>query len=430
MADAPEAAACAYSEKKDVPGSLPMEIDQHPYLEPFSLQTYCRCAPETEKVTCAAKGCKKTFHSLCCTTVSFSYGLRDLPKKLLCPEHHKDLLNRHIRQQIQLKFMNIEREKFLAAKKEEAKSDGKDAQLGGVNIRIIGLVGDMKMEGLQSSIPVTEGGFAQRNVSSRQASPIEKLIKENGYNALAGNLALVEIPYSDDEIAELKKAKLLPKDFTAPQPLVELVPANCKEGGWLFKFSDEALRMDDRRFAIIDGNNRVCALIRLLAEDPNFLQHTSLNAYLVDVNIHNSLQVQLASMKCNSLSHSSIADTPADRIQQYQGVIKFYRKMHPDFDEKKRGALTSICRWVQQNAEVLCDLLPADQKLADQGWPGVQIWDAGGPHPPRPQSATEFRQGTTDPLHPQTIRSTSDDTRKGKGARPPLHENGNGVEHP
>ena len=110
----------------------------------------------------------------------------------------------------------------------------------------------------------------------------------------------------------------------------------------MFKFSDEALHMNDRRFAIIDGNNRVVALIRLLAEDPKFLQNTSFNAYLVDVNIHNSLQVQLASMKCNNLSHANIADTPADRIQQYQGVIKFYKKLHPDFDEKKRGALTIL----------------------------------------------------------------------------------------
>ena len=91
----------------------------------------------------------------------------------------------------------------------------------------------MKMEGLQSSIPVTEGGFAQRNVSSKQASPIEQLIRENGYNTLAGNLALVEIPYSNDEINELKEAKLLPDDFTAPTPLVRLAPPGSKNGSWM-----------------------------------------------------------------------------------------------------------------------------------------------------------------------------------------------------
>ena len=356
MAAAPEAeaAACAYSEKMEA------------RLAASRLQTYCRCAPEDETVTCSTRGCDKTFHPLCYRTVSFSYGLRVLPKKPMCPQHYKALLDQHKRQEILLKFMNIERDKFIEAKKEEAKKEGHDAtQLGGVKVRILGLIGDFQMEGLQSSIPVTDGGFAQRNVSSKQASPIEKLIKENGWNALAGNLALVEIPYSDDEIEELKKFKLLPKDFTAPKPLVELAPKDNKAAGWLFKFSQEGLRMGDRRFAIIDGNNRIVALVRIQGENPDFLKRDSLNAYLVDVNIHNGLQVQLASMKCNSLSHSNIADTSGDRIQQYQGVIKFYRKMFPDFDEKKRGALTNVCRWVQKNAETLTDLLPADQRLPE-----------------------------------------------------------------
>jgi hypothetical protein len=369
MAAAPEAeaAACAYSAKKDVIGSLSGSVEAGPAHS--RLQTYCRGAPGDETVTCSTRGCGKTFHALCYRTVSFSYGLRVpdvLAKKPMCPEHYKELLDQHKRQEILLKYMNIERDKFIEAKKEEAKREGPDnLQLGGSKVRILGIIGGFQMERLQSSIPVTDGGFAQRNVSSKHASPIEKLIKENNWNALAGNLAVVEIPYSDDELNELKRIKLLPKDFTAPKRLVELAPKDDQQAGWLFEFSQEGLRMGDRRFALIDGNNRIVALVRLLGEKPDFLKGYSLHAFLVDVNIHNSLQVQLASMKCNNLSHSNIGDTSGDRLQQYQGVIKFYRKMFPNFDEKKRGALSNVCRWVQNNADSLTDLLPADQRLPE-----------------------------------------------------------------
>ena len=84
------------------------------------------------------------------------------------------------------------------------------------------------------------------------------------------------------------------------------------------QFKKPEYQMHLRRFAIMDGNNRIIALVRITAEDPDFLKNTALNAYLVDLNIHDGLVVQLASMRCNKLSHAFIEDTPGDPIFQFQ----------------------------------------------------------------------------------------------------------------
>ena len=56
------------------------------------------------------------------------------------------------------------------------------------------------------------------------------------------------------------------------------------------------------------------------------MENTALDAYLVDLNIHDGLAVQLASMRCNTLSHSFIEDTPGDKIFQFQCVIDIFKK--------------------------------------------------------------------------------------------------------
>ena len=121
--------------------------------------------------------------------------------------------------------------------------------------------------------------------------------------------------------------------------------------------------MKDRRFAIIDGNNRVIAIVRILAEDVEFLKNTPLNAYLVDLPIHDGLAVQLASMKCNRLSHQNIDDTIGDVIQQYQNVVRVYEKLHPESTKKKaKEKISTIVNWIMTNVSELTPLLP----------PGVQ----------------------------------------------------------
>ena len=117
---------------------------------------------------------------------------------------------------------------------------------------------------------MNEGGFAQRNVASQQASQVEQLMRKNSYDILAGNLAVVEIPYTDAEIKELQDAKLLSKDFVAPKRLVDFEEAkDVEDGSWMISFKDPTYQMNLRRFAIIDGNNRIIALVRITAEDPS-----------------------------------------------------------------------------------------------------------------------------------------------------------------
>ena len=77
------------------------------------------------------------------------------------------------------------------------------------------------------------------------------------------------------------------------------------------------------RFAIVDGNNRVMALVKLTSEfkgtATTFPQ--TLTCWLVDVEINDPLAVQIASMKCNALGHETIADSFFDIILQFQTIL-------------------------------------------------------------------------------------------------------------
>lgn len=334
--------------KSDEPGSeyVPLEVScayakvkAGAQDDSLPLQTFCTCTHAVQPPwrPCKHEGCANKFHDLCCATTSFSYGLRDTlldSETMFCPEHHKELQTQHLKQQIQIKFMTIERKEYLA-KKQQEKTDGTDS-LEKVPMQVLGVIADVDLATLCGSIPVSEGGFAQRNVASQHASSIEQSIRQDGYMLLAGNLALAELPYSEGEIDELQKHKLLPEDFIPLQPLREL-KMETRTGAWLLDFRDPVLRMRDRRFAIIDGNNRVIAIVRISAGDAAFLKNTPLNAYLVDLPIHDGLAVQLASMKCNRLSHQNIEDTIGDTIQQYKNVIGVFEKLHPPPHKKKRA---------------------------------------------------------------------------------------------
>ena len=106
------------------------------------------------------------------------------------------------------------------------------------------LICDMSMNNLLTSTPVNEGGFAQRNVASQQASQVEQLMSEKSYDILAGNLAVVEIPYTEVEIKELQDAKLLPKDFVAPKRVVDFDEAKgVKDGSWMIQFKEQKYQM-------------------------------------------------------------------------------------------------------------------------------------------------------------------------------------------
>jgi hypothetical protein len=287
--------------------------------------------------------------------------------EMLCPEHNEKMKKAHEKEQIMLKHLTLQRIKHLDKLAAAAESQGEDeAQaLNQTKLRVLGLISNLQLQCVCSSVPVNEGGFAQRNVASQQASQVEQLMRENSYDILAGNLAVVEIPYTDDEVGALIDAKLLSDDFVPPKPLALFDEGkDKKDGSWMINFEDEKYQMNLRRFAIIDGNNRIIALVRITAEIPDFLENTSLNAYLVDLNIHDGLAVQLASMRCNKLSHSFIEDTPGDKIFQFQCVIDVFKKTLPK--PKKKGAaepklvVTAVCKWIEKNAKDLVDLLPKE----------------------------------------------------------------------
>ena len=351
--------------------------------DPFPLRTHCIWTekPSVESIVqgytppwkvCSKQGCKAMFHAPCCATTSVSHGLTGVTydsNKMFCPEHNKDMQQAHAKQNIMLKHMTLQRQQHLDKIASSKQDGGQDegAALETAKLRVLGLISDMELRNLLTSIPVNEGGFAQRNVASQQASQVEQSMRENQYNILAGNLAVVEIPYTDEEIKELKAAQIVPQDFVAPQRLVDMEEGKgVKDGSWYIDFKDPKYQMNLRRFAIIDGNNRIIALVRITAEDAGFLSNTSLNAYLVDINIHDGLAVQLASMKCNALSHSFIEDTIGDRIFQFQCVIDIFKKTQSKANQNKVGNkgenlnFKSICNWIEKNAKDLVDLLPRD----------------------------------------------------------------------
>ena len=354
--------------------------------DPFPLRTHCICdeKPTIESVAqgrvppwkvCSKQGCKITFHAPCCATTSVSYGLTGVAYdtyEMFCPEHNDEMQKAHKKEQFMLKHMTLQRIAYLerlAAGEAQGATD-EEQTLQSTKLRVLGLISDLQLQCVCSSVPVNEGGFAQRNVASQQASQVEQLMRENSYNILAGNLAVVEIPYSDAEVEDLIKAGLLPEDFVPPKRLAKFDEAkeDVKDGSWMIDFKDPKYQMELRRFAIVDGNNRIIALVRITAETPDFLKNTSLNAYLVDLDIHDGLAVQLASMRCNKLSHSFIEDTPGDRIFQFQCVMEIYKKTLPKPKTNKKGVaaaepklvVTALCKWIEQNAKDLVDLLPKD----------------------------------------------------------------------
>ena len=102
------------------------------------------------------------------------------------------------------------------------------------------------------------------------------------------------------------------------------MPKDATAGDFMFvTATDLSYQMELRRFAIIDGNNRVMALVKLTSEfkgtATTFPQ--TLTCWLVDVEINDPLAVQLASMKCNALGHETIADSFFDTILQFQTIL-------------------------------------------------------------------------------------------------------------
>ena len=281
---------------------------------------------DTEGVECHNTTCKTVFHARCCTMAARRVGLlcdQTNTAHMFCEAHFKDLREARKRQAIMLKHVQTARSAYLAGNavpvydpRAEAVAQTTKASTLTVNpVNVVGMLTQTPLHQLCAACPIDEGGFCQRAVASFAASTIETLIRDNGYDVLAGNFAIQELPYTEEELRELQSEDLLPNDFVPPPLLSSMRPANVPAGGWAIDATDPIFRIKDRRFVIIDGNNRIVALVNLTSENPDFLKDVSLNTYLVELNLFNPVEVLCASMKCNKLSHAHIANNIFDTIQ-------------------------------------------------------------------------------------------------------------------
>ena len=103
--------------------------------------------------------------------------------------------------------------------------------------------------------------------------------------------------------------------------------------------------MQDRRFAILDGFNRFTCLNVLLQENPDFLKNKAIGCQLMKINVFDGLAIQLATMKINLVTQTTVADTLPDLFQQLQTIAKFVA------DRMEKGDLLSqTCHCLESQA--------------------------------------------------------------------------------
>ena len=59
-------------------------------------------------------------------------------------------------------------------------------------------------------------------------------MRNDGFDPLVGTIVLVEIPWTYEEVKELKGQNLLAQDWEPPKPLIDVCPAELKliAGAW------------------------------------------------------------------------------------------------------------------------------------------------------------------------------------------------------
>ena len=150
-----------------------------------------------------------------------------------------------------------------------------------LQMTMLGNIARMSLKSVLSSTSIADGGFVQRNVSINHTSAVEKSMRKDGYDPLIGTIAVVEIPMTAEEVTELKGLSLLPPAREPPSVTLDtLCPGNIRAivGSWQVDASNADFEFDRRRFAVIDGNNRIAAITNILADNPKFMENVSLNA--------------------------------------------------------------------------------------------------------------------------------------------------------
>ena len=134
-----------------------------------------------------------------------------------CATHWEAVTKWNNRTAIELKHLVQGRADYVLAQQQK-KEAGVDVGVF-VHMKTVAFVAGMPLSQLNASIPVAQGGFAQRNVASHSVSTVEEAIKKNGWSTIFGTIAVVELPRSPAEVGELKAGGHLPADYSYPSKL-------------------------------------------------------------------------------------------------------------------------------------------------------------------------------------------------------------------
>jgi hypothetical protein len=358
-----------------------------------AMTTCCYCAETNnsqvllhlaaEPATVECKTCKLRMHMRCYVVAHTRRTLVCNPvdkQAIRCATHDTALTAHDNVQAVRLRYLLEQRADFVASEVvEAAKQTGQGLACVPLklNMTMLGNIARMSLKSVLSSTSIADGGFVQRNVSINNTSAVEKSMRKDGYDPLIGTIAVVEISWLEREVTELKGLNLLPADWEPPtETLVEMCPADIRAivGSWQVDASNKEFEFDRRRFAVIDGNNRIAAITNILADNPTFMENVSLNAYLVQVNVADSLMVQLASMYCNRLGNKRIADTLADEVCQWQLILDAYCRFNPSHNWKTGDVVVSqVVQWIIASIADIADILPPTVKVGEKGTSSVEL---------------------------------------------------------
>ena len=354
--------------------------------------TFCCYCTETnnslvlfrEAATIKCKTCHAIMHTKCYIAAHTSRNLVCDPADadtVKCLTHDTARWEHDQVHNVRVSYLLQQRADFVAGvmlAAEVQKGKGLECVPLKLDLKMLATIARMPLASVLSSNSIADGGFVQRNVSITASSAVEQSMRKEGFDPLVGTIAVVEIPWTAEEVAELKGLTLLPKEWEPPSStLADLCLGNLQAivGSWQVDASNEEFEFDRRRFAVIDGNNRIAAITNILADDPTFMENVSLNAHLVRVNVADCLMVQLASMYCNRLGSKRIADTLADEVCQWKLLLDAYCRFNPANNWTTGNIVVAqVVVWIKASIADIAELLPPTVKVGgEKGASSVEL---------------------------------------------------------
>ena len=346
--------------------------------------TFCCYCDETnnslvrleDAATVKCKTCPLIMHTKCYVAAHTSRNLVCDPADadaVKCLTHDTTRWEHDRMQTVRLSYLLQQRADFVAGvmlAADTRKGKGLECVPLKLDLKMLGTIARMPLSSVLSSTSIADGGFVQRNVSITASSAVEQSMRKDGFDPLIGTIAVVEIPWTAEEVAELKGLNLLPPAWEPPSStLADLCPEKLQAivGSWQVDATNEEFQFDRRRFAVIDGNNRLAAILNIIADDPRFMDNVSLNAHLVRVNVADCLMVQLASMYCNRLGSKRIADTLADEVCQWQLLLDAYCRFNPSNSWQTGNVVVAqVVVWIKASIADIAELLPPTVKVGGE----------------------------------------------------------------